>query len=240
MLFLYRDEVYNPDSQDRGTAEVARRQAPQRPGRQGPAGLARPLHEVRQHGEGRVTLTHPRGDDYQARFDALGVERRRRPRRGDLRAPRSNRRPARCSTPAAAPAGSPSSSPGGASTSSASTSPPTCSPPPAAARPSSTWVEADLATLDLGRTFDVVVLAGNVVLFVRAGHRGDVIGRCAAHVAPGGALVAGFQLGPGRYGARRLRRAPTPAGLAASPSATPPGTASRGSRAATTPSASTR
>ena len=56
------------------------------------------------------------------------------------------------------------------------------------------WVEADLTTLDLGRTFDVVVLAGNVVLFTAPGTEHDLMARCAAHVAPGGALVTGFQL----------------------------------------------
>ncbi len=62
------------------------------------------------------------------------------------------------------------------------------------------WVEADLAALDLGRRFDAVVLAGNVVHFTAPGTEHDLIRRCAAHVVPGGALVAGFQLGPARYG----------------------------------------
>ena len=56
------------------------------------------------------------------------------------------------------------------------------------------WVEADLSSFDLGRTFDVVVLAGNVVLFTAPGTEHDLMARCAAHVAPGGALVTGFQL----------------------------------------------
>lgn len=56
------------------------------------------------------------------------------------------------------------------------------------------WVEADLSTLQLGRAFDVVVLAGNVPLFCPEGDREALVGSCAAHVAPGGALVAGFQL----------------------------------------------
>ena len=61
-----------------------------------------------------------------------------------------------------------------------------------------TWVEADLATLELSRTFDVVVLAGNVPLFCPAESRPELVRACAAHVAPGGVLVAGFQL-DGRY-----------------------------------------
>jgi 2-polyprenyl-3-methyl-5-hydroxy-6-metoxy-1,4-benzoquinol methylase len=58
-----------------------------------------------------------------------------------------------------------------------------------------TWVEADLAWLDLGRTFDVVVMAGNVVLFTAPGAQAAVVTGCARHV--GGVLVAGFELDRG-------------------------------------------
>ena len=61
--------------------------------------------------------------------------------------------------------------------------------------PALAWVEADLAALDLGRRFDIVVMAGNVLLFTRRGTEAAVVARCAAHLAPGGALVSGFQLG---------------------------------------------
>jgi SAM-dependent methyltransferase len=61
------------------------------------------------------------------------------------------------------------------------------------------WVRADLATLALGRIFDVVVLAGNVPLFCDVAVRRSLVVACADHVEPGGALVAGFQLGRG-YG----------------------------------------
>jgi SAM-dependent methyltransferase len=54
------------------------------------------------------------------------------------------------------------------------------------------WVEADLTTFDLGRTFDVVVLAGNVPLFTPAGTQALLAERCAAHVAEGGHLITGF------------------------------------------------
>jgi SAM-dependent methyltransferase len=54
------------------------------------------------------------------------------------------------------------------------------------------WVGADLTTFDLGRTFDVVVLAGNVPLFTPPGTQAALAERCAAHVAPGGHLIAGF------------------------------------------------
>ena len=75
------------------------------------------------------------------------------------------------------------------------------------------WVEADLAALDLGRTFDVVVLAGNVLLFVDQGAQPAVVARSAAHLAPGGALVTGFSLRRGGYGVTDLDRDAAAAGL---------------------------
>jgi SAM-dependent methyltransferase len=56
------------------------------------------------------------------------------------------------------------------------------------------WCESDLAHLDLGRSFDVVVMAGNVPLFTAPGTHAALVAGCARHVAPGGVLVAGFQL----------------------------------------------
>ena len=61
-----------------------------------------------------------------------------------------------------------------------------------------TWIQGDLAEVDLGRTFDVVVLAGNVMIFLAPGTEARVVANLARHVAPGGALVAGFSLEPGR------------------------------------------
>jgi hypothetical protein len=63
--------------------------------------------------------------------------------------------------------------------------------------PALEWRHADLVGLDLDRQFDVVVLAGNVPLFTPPGTQHGLVTACAAHVAPGGALVAGFQLGRG-------------------------------------------
>ncbi|MGH8980321.1 MAG: class I SAM-dependent methyltransferase, partial [Acidimicrobiales bacterium] len=60
--------------------------------------------------------------------------------------------------------------------------------------PELVWIEADLAQLDLGHDFDVVVLAGNVPLFCPPTSRAALVRACAAHVAPEGSLVAGFQL----------------------------------------------
>jgi SAM-dependent methyltransferase len=56
------------------------------------------------------------------------------------------------------------------------------------------WIEADLTTLELGRTFDVVVMAGNVPLFTAPGTEAALVAGCARHVSRTGVLIAGFQL----------------------------------------------
>jgi SAM-dependent methyltransferase len=61
--------------------------------------------------------------------------------------------------------------------------------------PDIAWHEADLATLDIGRTFDVVAMAGNVILFVVPTDRASAVRGAAQHLEAGGHLVAGFQLG---------------------------------------------
>ncbi|MSO77973.1 MAG: class I SAM-dependent methyltransferase [Acidimicrobiia bacterium] len=63
--------------------------------------------------------------------------------------------------------------------------------------PELAWIVSDLAALDLGRTFDVVVMAGNVLLFTLPGMNAAVVAGCARHIAPEGALVSGFSLGRG-------------------------------------------
>lgn len=63
--------------------------------------------------------------------------------------------------------------------------------------PELSWIEHDVGAVELGRVFDVVVMAGNVPLFTPEGTRARLVAGCARHVAPGGALVAGFQLGRG-------------------------------------------
>src|SRR5690349_1971791 len=59
------------------------------------------------------------------------------------------------------------------------------------------WIEGDLAATSLGETFDVVVLAGNVLIFVAPGTEPEVVRRSAEHLAPGGILIAGFQVQAG-------------------------------------------
>ena len=79
--------------------------------------------------------------------------------------------------------------------------------------PDLTWVEHDLVGLDLGRTFDLVVMAGNVPLFTPPGTETALVAGAARHVAPGGYLVAGFSLGRG-YGIDRYDVDCAAAGLA--------------------------
>jgi len=69
--------------------------------------------------------------------------------------------------------------------------------------PELTWIAGDLADLDLvdaagtRRTFDVVVLAGNVIPYVDASRRPAAVAACARHVRATGRLVAGFSLRDG-------------------------------------------
>jgi SAM-dependent methyltransferase len=66
--------------------------------------------------------------------------------------------------------------------------------------PHLSWYEADLATVTLTtsahelRSFDAIVLAGNVMIFLDTGTEQTVIANLSRHLAPGGVLVSGFQL----------------------------------------------
>jgi SAM-dependent methyltransferase len=62
--------------------------------------------------------------------------------------------------------------------------------------PELAWHVVDLAELALAERFDVVVLAGNVMPYVAEGSRAAAVGACAAHLEPGGRLVAGFSMQP--------------------------------------------
>lgn len=56
------------------------------------------------------------------------------------------------------------------------------------------WVLGDLATVQLYGTFDVAVMAGDVLNYVKPGYESMVIGNLAKHLEPGGLLVSGGSL----------------------------------------------
>jgi len=60
--------------------------------------------------------------------------------------------------------------------------------------PDLAWIEESIHDVELGRDFDVVVTAGNVMIFVAPGSESRVVANLAKHVVPGGHLVSGFQL----------------------------------------------
>jgi SAM-dependent methyltransferase len=68
--------------------------------------------------------------------------------------------------------------------------------------PHLTWIEGDLADPDLvlGRRFDVVVMAGNVLIFTTPGTEAEVLSNMAAQLAAGGRIIAGYTLQPGGFG----------------------------------------
>lgn len=60
--------------------------------------------------------------------------------------------------------------------------------------PSLDWRVVDLATMDLGRIFDLVLVAGNVIPLLEPATLDAVAGRLAAHTADDGLVVCGFGL----------------------------------------------
>lgn len=76
------------------------------------------------------------------------------------------------------------------------------------------WLQADLATLDLDvGPFDLVLLAGNVMIFLTPGTEAAVVARTAAVLRPGGLLTAGFSLLPDRLDLPAYDAAAVAAGL---------------------------
>lgn len=56
------------------------------------------------------------------------------------------------------------------------------------------WHEGNLSTFDLGRRFDVVLVAGNTIPLLDPGTLDATAERLMAHLVPGGRLVCGFGL----------------------------------------------
>lgn len=97
-----------------------------------------------------------------------------------------------------------------------STSIPACSRQREGRAPALAWILADLTdcVVEPG-TWDVVVAAGNVMIFLEAGTEAAVVANLARHLRPGGLLVSGFQLGQGRLGLDEYDAACAAAGLEA-------------------------
>jgi len=55
------------------------------------------------------------------------------------------------------------------------------------------WLPDDLTELELAERFEVVLMAGNVMVFLAPGTEQEVLCRAAAHLAPGGRLVSGWR-----------------------------------------------
>ena len=60
--------------------------------------------------------------------------------------------------------------------------------------PDLNWVSGDLTTIELDQTFDVAVLAGNVMIFVLPGSEKAILSNVASHLTPRGVLIAGFEV----------------------------------------------
>ena len=77
------------------------------------------------------------------------------------------------------------------------------------------WRVGDLAELDLGETFEVAVMAGNIPLFCAPGVQAGIIASIARHLGPGGLLVCGWsqETRPDAYLVKHLERDAADAGM---------------------------
>jgi SAM-dependent methyltransferase len=62
--------------------------------------------------------------------------------------------------------------------------------------PSASWIEGDISTIQLGRTFDIVLMAGNVINFVVPESRRQAVENLVRHLQPGGLLINGHSIRP--------------------------------------------
>ncbi len=56
------------------------------------------------------------------------------------------------------------------------------------------WHLGDLATASFGRSYDVIAMPGNVMIFCRTEDRATIVANLASHLREDGLLVAGFAL----------------------------------------------
>jgi SAM-dependent methyltransferase len=62
--------------------------------------------------------------------------------------------------------------------------------------PSVSWIEGDISVIQLGRTFDIVLMAGNVINFVVPESRRRALENLAGHLQPTGHLITGYSVVP--------------------------------------------
>lgn len=62
--------------------------------------------------------------------------------------------------------------------------------------PSVEWIEGDISAINLGRTFDIVLMAGNVINFVIPERRQQALENLVPHVGPNGLLINGHSIRP--------------------------------------------
>lgn len=60
--------------------------------------------------------------------------------------------------------------------------------------PHITWHHADLATASFGRSYHLIAMPGNVMIFCRSEERATIVSNLASHLSDEGLLVAGFTL----------------------------------------------
>jgi SAM-dependent methyltransferase len=84
-----------------------------------------------------------------------------------------------------------------------------------AKKPGLRWVEADLADLAsaVDAEFDLVLLAGNVMIFLAPGTEGAVLRSVGERLLPGGLLVSGFSIRPDRLSLNHYDELTEDAGL---------------------------
>lgn len=81
--------------------------------------------------------------------------------------------------------------------------------------PGITWIHADLGDpgAHVDGVFDLVLLAGNVMIFLKPGTEGRVLTQLAERLTPDGLLVAGFSVRPDRLSLDRYDELAESAGL---------------------------
>ena len=62
--------------------------------------------------------------------------------------------------------------------------------------PSLSWLVGDISVIKLGRTFDIVLMAGNVINFVAAQERQQAVENLVQHLRPAGLLINGHSIRP--------------------------------------------